>query len=164
MTEEELETKLSTFLEKISEWSNNHSIIYDTEKSFHGDEEEVHSFLKSNPSEFINYDYEECQTNIFRLVQYNSYLNMITAREKSVKTWADQGFSYLMAGKVFEPYTKWEEKKFILVRSSRIGEKLQELSTMSESRILILEARMKEVESVIKIIENVARSKVYARP
>jgi hypothetical protein len=163
MTEEELEIRLINFLAKISEWATGHSIIYTTDQQFKNGEEQINSLLNADPKDLYSYGYEAYQADLFRLTQYHSYLNLVLAREKSTRSWADQGFNYLLAGKTFPPYTRWEEKKFSLMRESKVAAKLQELTTTCEARISILEARMKGVEGVIKIIENVARNKMYDR-
>lgn len=163
MTEEQLEVKLHNFLSQISEWAVGHSIVYTEDKPFENGEEQIEHILNFDAKNLYEYNYEAYQKDLFRLTQYHTYLNLALAREKSVKAWADQGFNYLLAGKTFPPYTRWEEKKFLLTRESAVAAKLQTLTTTCEARISILEARMKGVEGVMKIIDNVARNKMYDR-
>jgi len=160
--EAELENKISNFLSKISEWISSHNIAYSDKECF-DDYENANNILNSDYKKICSYTNHEYQEKLFLLNQYYTYLNLALSREKSAKTWADQGLNYVLAGKNFSQFIKWEERKAIVLRESQVAAKLQELKMTAEARIMVLEAQMHNIETSMKILENVARNKIYER-
>lgn len=159
---DDVEIKLENFLAKISTWMTHCDIIWNAEDRFPR-MSDVECALNADYRDFRQSSQQQLQETLFLLNQYLYRLNMELAKEQSVKAWADQGINFLIAGQEFPQYTKWEEKKFLIVRKSKIAEKLQELKTVSDARILIAEAIIKKVETSMKIIENMGRIKMYER-
>ena len=85
---------------------------------------DIESILDGNPKDLRDSTAQHCQENLFTLNQYLYRLNISLSKERSVKAWAEQGINFLIASKEFSPYIKWEEKKFIIVKESKIGAKL----------------------------------------
>lgn len=156
------EEKLEKFLSNINEWVSGHNIVYASQNSFNKSEQ-VEKIINLDNSDLRCYNVQECQDAMFVLNQYFTYLNLVLSREKATKLWADQGLNYLLAGKEFPQYTKWEEKKALILREGSVATKLQELKTNCEARIMIVEAQMKNVEYILKVIESVWRTKSYER-
>lgn len=161
MEPDEIDVKLENFLAKISNWMNLNGITYPNDNIQNIND--IECILDGSPKDLRDSTAQSCQENLFTLNQYLYRLNMSLSKERSVKAWAEQGINFLIASKEFSPYIKWEEKKFIIVKESKIGAKLQELKTISESRIMVCEAMIKRVENAMKIIENVGRVKTYER-
>jgi len=156
------EEKLEKFLYNIEEWVSGHHIAYASQKEF-SKNEQVEKIINLDNSELRGYNVQECQETLLVLNQYFVYLNLVLSREKAAKAWADQGLNYLLAGKEFSPYTKWEEKKALILREGSVAAKLQELKTSCEARIMLVEAQMKNIEYILKIVESIWRSKSYER-
>lgn len=154
------EEKLEKFLSNIDEWVSGHHIAYASQKEF-SKNEQIEKIINLDNSELRGYNIQECQEALFVLNQYFTYLNLVLSREKAAKAWADQGFNYLLAGKEFSPYTKWEEKKALVLKEGSVAIKLQELKTNCEARMMLVEAQMRNVEYILKIIESVWRKKSY---
>lgn len=161
MEQDEIDVKLANFLVKISNWMNLNDITYPSDNF--QDINKIECILDGNPVDFRDSTAQQCQENLFVLNQYLYRLNVSLSKEKSVKAWAEQGINFLIASKEFSPYIKWEEKKFIIVKESKIAAKLQELKTVSDARIIMAEAMIKKVENAMRIIENIGRTKIYER-
>lgn len=157
-----LEEKLEKFLNGINEWASGHNIVYSSQSLFNKPEE-IETILNIDGSDLKNFSVDECRDAMLTLNRYLSYLNLVLSREKSAKSWSDQGLNYLLAGKDFSPYVKWEEKKALILREGSIAAKLQELKTVCEGRIMTIEAQIKNTEYILKIIEQVWRNKSYDR-
>ena len=155
----DIEEKLQNFLTKIDQWMYSSNIQYRNAPFDKNDE--VLNILDCNINDLRERTTENHQENIMILNQYRHQLLHVVAREKSIKAWAEQGINYLIAGKEFNKFMKWEEKYFTVIKKNAVGEKLQELKTTSEARIMSAEATIKTVETAIKVLENLGRSKVW---
>lgn len=156
------EEKLEKFLTSVDEWCSGHNIVYASQKSF-SDKDKIDRILNLDNSELVSYSLQDCQDAMLMLNRYHTYLNIAISREKASRNWTEQGLNYLIAGKDFSQYTKWEEKKALILRDGSIAAKLQELKTVCEARILILESQIKNVEYILKIVEQNWRTKSYDR-
>lgn len=159
---EEVDDKINKFHKSIDEWIESKHIDYGLD-SFGEKVHEVGKILHLSREELKAMSVIDYQTAIFLLNQYWAYLNTLLAREKAVKTWADQGIWYIITGMQHDKYSKWEEKYHMSIRASPIGIKLQILKTTAEARILATEATSSRLETAIKVLENLSRSKSYDR-
>lgn len=159
---EEVDDKINKFHKSIDEWIESKHIDYGVD-SFGDKVDEVGKILHLSREELKAMSVVDYQTAIFLLNQYWGYLNTLLAREKAVKTWADQGIWYIITGMQHDKYSKWEEKYHMSIRASPMGIKLQILKTTAEARILATEATSSRLETAIKVLENLSRSKSYDR-
>jgi len=159
---EEVDDKINKFHKSIDEWIESKHIDYGLD-SFGEEVNEVGKILHLSREELKAMSVVDYQTAIFLLNQYWAYLNTLLAREKAVKTWADQGIWYIITGMQHDKYSKWEEKYHMSIRACPIGIKLQILKTTAEARILATEATSSRLETAIKVLENLSRSKSYDR-
>ena len=156
------EEKFQKFICNIEEWMSGHNIIYSFQKSF-DKHKELKNIIECTGSDYSNFTIEQCQDAMILLNQYCTYLNIVLSREKASKIWADQGLNYILAGKTFDKYTKWEEKKALILKEGSISVKLQELKTICETRIMLIESQIKNIEFNLKILESIWRNKNYER-
>ena len=159
---EEIDERINKFHKSIDDWIESKNIDYGVD-SFGDKVYEVSKVLHLSRDELKAMSSVDCQTAIFLLNQYWSYLNTLLAREKAVKTWADQGIWYIITGMQHDKYSKWEEKYHMSIRASPMGIKLQILKTTAEARILATEATAGRLETAIKVLESLSRSKSYDR-
>jgi hypothetical protein len=157
---EDIDVKINNFHKNIDEWIHNNHIDIDSEKL--GDTVyEVAKIIHMSREEINKMSSVECQTAVYLLNQQLGHLKMRVAREKAVKSWAEQGIGYLITGSKHDKYAKWEEKYYESIRSSQTGIKLQTLKTTADARILAAEATVGTIENAMRVLENLARSKNY---
>lgn len=159
---EEIDEKITKFHKNIDDWISSHHINYGIDDSYDlairvG---KIMHFTEDEIKKLSNID---CQAAIFTLNKYMTYMNSVTAREKAVKQWAEQGIWYIITGYQHDKYAKWEEKYHSAIRNHKSGLKLQMLKTTADARILSGEATIKGLEHAIKVLENIGRSKSYER-
>jgi hypothetical protein len=159
---EEIDEKINKFHKNIDDWIESKHVDYGVDDSYEKCRE-VGNILHLSREDLKNMSVVDYQTAIYALNQYWIYLNKLLAREKAVKTWADQGIWYIITGMEHDKYTKWEEKYHMSIRASPMGIKLQILKTTAEARILATEATSSRLETAIKVLENLSRSKSYDR-
>lgn len=157
---EDIDEKINKFHKSIDDWIKNNNIDYGA-GSFNEKVFEISRILHLTKEDLKAMSSVDCQMAIYALNQYSCYLNTLIAREKAVKTWADQGIWYIITGMQHEKYAKWEEKYHMSIRASPIGVKLQILKTTAEARILATEATAGRLDTAIKVLENLSRSKTY---
>lgn len=159
---DDIEKKCEAFQKSIDDWISGHFIDYGLKNSSElvG---RVYQIMYMSEEDLRKMSSVDCQTAIYSLNKYMTYINNVIAREKAVKQWAEQGIWYIITGQKHEKYAKWEEKYYSAIRNSEIGLKLQKLKTTSESRILSAESQVKGIEQSIKVLENISRSKSYER-
>ena len=158
---EELEEKIKNFHQNIDNWIKDSKIDYGTD---FGDKiDEIGKILRLSKEELKSMVFADYQASIYLLNQYLMHLKNIIAREKAVKSWADQGIWYIVTGVSHDKYAKWEEKYHSAIRNHKSGLKLQMLKTTSEARILAGEATIGSIETAMKVLENMGRNKNYER-
>lgn len=158
---DDIEQKVNEFCQKIEDWISINKIDYGVTDS--EEIENCNKILSMTEKDLRNLNSMDCQIYLFSLNKYLYYLNRILAREKSVKTYADQGIWYIVSGFSNEKMFKWEERYYNALRRSKIATELQKLKTASEVRSHHTEITIKTVEGAIKILENIGRSKSYDR-
>jgi hypothetical protein len=157
---EDIDIKISNFHKTIDDWIHNSHADIDNEKL--GDKfDEVTTIIHMSREDLNKMSSVECQTAVYLLNQQAGYLKMKISREKAVKAWAEQGIGYLITGSKHDKYAKWEEKYYESIRSSQTGIKLQTLKTTADARILAGGATIETIETAMRILENLARSKSY---
>jgi hypothetical protein len=157
---EDIDVKINNFHKTIDDWIHSNHADIDNEKL--GDRiYEVTQIIHMSREDLNKMSAIECQTAVYILNQQVGYLKMKISREKAVKAWAEQGIGYLITGSKHDKYAKWEEKYYESIRSSQTGIKLQMLKTTADARILAGAASVETIETAMRVLENLARSKSY---